>query len=307
MTATATSTAPTIGGESIAPSGIAAAFRRAKDDHRTALIPFVTAGYPSLPLTEELVPALQRGGADLIEIGVPFSDPLADGTTVQRSSQGALANGVSLTDCLALAGRLRREHRVTVPLIFMGYYNPILQYGPARFAADAAAAGVDGVIVPDLPTEESDELLDACRVHGRDLIFLLAPTSTDARIADVATRAGGFVYCVSLTGVTGARTEFPDLSDYLTRVRRHTSLPLAIGFGISTAAHVRQVGAIADGAVVASALINHLESLPPADQPAAAEAFVRALREGSGMLDTGEVPVDAPTGSPPRDDGESRR
>ncbi len=307
MTATATSTTRSIGGDAVMPSRIAAAFARAKGEGRTALIPFVTAGYPSLSLTDELVPALQRGGADLIEIGVPFSDPLADGTTVQRSSQGALANGVSLTDCLALAGRLRRERGVTVPLIFMGYYNPILQYGPARFAADAAAAGVDGVIVPDLPTEESDELLEACRSHGRDLIFLLAPTSTDARIADVAARAGGFVYCVSLTGVTGARTEFPDLSNYLTRVRRHTDLPLAIGFGISTAAHVRQVGAIADGAVVASALINHLEALPPAEQPAAAEAFVRALREGSGMLDAGRGAAGMSTSSEPGHDGESRR
>ncbi len=263
------------------PSRIAAAFARVTAEGRTALMPFATAGYPSLAMTEQLVPALVRGGADLIEIGVPFSDPLADGATVQRASQGALANGVRLADCLPLAERLRRAHGVTVPLVLMGYYNPILQYGPARLAADAAAAGVDGFIVPDLPTEESDELLAACRAHGRDLIFLLAPTSTDERIANVAARASGFVYCVSLTGVTGARNALPDLAAYLARVRRHTPLPLAVGFGVSTAEHVRLVGAVADGAVVASALIDHLDRLPESEQPAAAEAFVAALRDGS--------------------------
>ncbi len=264
------------------PSRIGAAFAAAKAEGRTALIPFVTAGYPNLAMTEQLIPALVRGGADLIEIGVPFSDPLADGATVQRASQAALANGVRLADCLPLVERLRARHGVQVPLLLMGYYNPILQYGPDRFAADAAEAGVDGFIVPDLPTEESDELLAACRAHGRDLIFLLAPTSTEARIADVAARASGFVYCVSLRGVTGARQQLPDLEEYVGRVRRATNLPLAIGFGVSTAEHVRQVGMVADGAVVASALINHLERLPESEQPAAAEAFVRALGEPSG-------------------------
>jgi tryptophan synthase alpha chain len=266
---------------------VAGAFAAAKAAGRTALMPFVTAGYPSLAMSERLVPALERGGADLIEIGVPFSDPLADGATVQRASQAALANGVRLADCLALAARLRAEHGVRVPLLLMGYFNPMLQYGPARLAADAAAAGVDGFIVPDLPTEESDELLAACRAAGRDLIFLLAPTSTEARIAEVARRASGFVYCVSLKGVTGARERLPDLSAYLARVRRQTDLPLAIGFGVSTAAHVRQVGEVADGAVVASALIDHLDGIPEAEQPAAAEAFVAALREGGRRSEDG--------------------
>lgn len=260
------------------PSRVAAAFARAAAARRTALIPFVTAGYPSLATSEALVRALVRGGADLVEIGVPFSDPLADGATVQRTSQRAIANGIRLVDCLELAFRLRSEHGVSLPLVLMGYYNPILAYGPARFAADAAALGVDGVIVPDLPTEESDELLAACRAHGRDLIFLVAPTSTDERLAEVGRRASGFVYCVSLTGVTGARQALPDLAAYLARVRRHTNLPLAVGFGVSTAEHVRQIGAAADGAVVASALINHLDDFPEAEQPAAAEQFVRGLR-----------------------------
>lgn len=264
---------------------IAAAFARAKTEGRTALMPFVTVGYPNVALTEQLVPALVRGGADMVELGVPFSDPLADGTTVQRTSHVALGNGVRLADCLAIAERLRTVHDVHVPLILMGYYNPILQYGPARFAADAEAAGVDGFIVPDLPAEESDELLAACRAHDRDLIFLLAPTSTDERIAAVAERASGFLYCVSLTGVTGARQSLPDLSAYVARVRRHTDLPIAVGFGISSAATVQQVGAVADGAVFASGMINHLDTLPEVDQPAAAEAYVRALnptQDGSG-------------------------
>lgn len=268
-------------GEDPVPSRVAAAFARAKTEGRTALMPFVTAGYPSLTAIEQFVPALVRGGADLVEIGVPFSDPMADGTTVQRASHAALANGVRLADCLTLVARLRTTHGVGVPLLLMGYYNPILRYGVDRLVADAAAAGVDGFIVPDLPTEESDELLAACRTHHRDLIFMLAPTSTDERIADVAERASGFIYCVSLTGVTGARDALPDLSAYLARVRRRTDLPLAIGFGVSNPDHVRQVGAVADGAVVASALINHLDLLPEPEQPAAAEAFVRWLGEGT--------------------------
>jgi len=279
------------------PSRIAGAFARAKAEGRTALMPFVTAGYPTLTMSAEWILALIRGGADLIEIGVPFSDPLADGTTVQHTSEVALANGTTLSDCLALVDRLRREHAVETPFMLMGYYNPILQYGPERFAADCAAVGVDGVIVPDLPTEESDELLVACRTHGRDLVFLIAPTSTDRRIADVAARASGFIYCVSLTGVSGARQTLPALEAYLGRVRGQTDLPLAIGFGISTPEHVRQVGAVADGAIIASALINHLDRLPATAQPAAAEAFVRHL--------IGTAPVE-PADSPASPGGGAR-
>ena len=263
-----------------APSRLAGAFARAAAQGRTALVPFLTAGYPTLEESERLFAALARGGADAIEIGVPFSDPLADGATIQRTSQQAIANGVTLADCLALVKRLRGSG-IETPLVLMGYYNPILQYGVERFAADAAAAGADGFIVPDLPTEESDDLLAACRRHGRDLIFLLAPTSTDQRIAAVAERASGFVYCVSLTGVTGGRTELPDLSGYLGRVRAATGLPLAIGFGISSPEHVRQVGAVADGAIVGSALINEIDAAPEGERAAVAEAFMRRLAEGA--------------------------
>jgi tryptophan synthase alpha chain len=257
---------------------VADAFARALLEGRTAIMPFVTAGYPTPERSEEWVLAMVRGGADIIEIGVPFSDPLADGATVQRASQAALRHGVTLADSVAMVRRLREQHGVTVPILLMGYFNPMLQYGLEELARDSAAAGVDGYIVPDLPAEESDELLEACRRHGLDLVFLLAPTSTDERIAAVAERASGFVYCVSLTGVTGERAALPDLRAYLARVRARTDLPLAIGFGVSTPDHVRQVGEVADGAVVASALINFLDTVQDADQLVAAEQFVRGLR-----------------------------
>jgi tryptophan synthase alpha chain len=264
----------------VEPSRIGAAFATAKAAGRTALLPFVTAGYPDTATCEAIVPALVRGGADVVEIGVPFSDPLADGTTIQRTSQIALENGTRLSDCIALVRRLRQDHGITIPLILMGYCNPFFRYGLADCVADSAEAGVDGFIIPDLPAEESDEVSATCRAHGRDLIFLVAPTSTDARLRQVAERASGFVYCVSLTGVTGARDHLsPELPAYIGRVRAATDLPLAIGFGVSTAEHVRQVGRVADGAIVASALINHLDRFPAAEQPAQAEAFVRGLRQ----------------------------
>jgi tryptophan synthase alpha chain len=260
------------------PNRIARAFAQARAEGRTAIMPFVTTGYPTPERSEEWVLALVRGGADIIELGVPFSDPLADGATVQRTSQVALQHGVTLADAVAMARRLREERGVSVPMLLMGYYNPMLQYGLQRLAVDCAAAGVDGFIVPDLPAEESDELLAICRPQGLDLIYLLAPTSTDERIAAVARRASGFIYCVSLTGVTGQRATIPDLTSYLARVRAQTGVPLAIGFGISTPEHVRQVGAVADGAVIASAMINYLDMIPEGEQVAAAELFMRGLR-----------------------------
>jgi tryptophan synthase alpha chain len=263
------------------PSRIGGAFARARKNGRTALMPFITAGYPSLAGSEANILGLVRGGADLVEIGMPFSDPLADGATIQRTSQGALRNGIRPADCLDLVRRLRRVHGVETPLVCMGYYNPIFHYGVDRFVRHAAEAGVDGFIVPDLPTEESDDLYAACQAAGRDLIFLLAPTSTEARIISVAERASGFIYCVSLAGVTGARSNLPDLTSYLRRVREHTALPLAVGFGVSSAEHVRQIGKVADGAIVASALIDRLDKLPEREQPQAAEAFIRNLAEGA--------------------------
>ena len=280
---TATGSPPTTETPATSRGRIAAAVARAREEGRTAIIPFVTGGYPTLERSEQWLLGLVRGGADIVEIGVPFSDPLADGATIQRTNQAALSQGVTMADFIAMVRRLREQHRVTVPILFMGYYNPMLQYGLELLAADAAAAGLDGFIVPDLPAEESDELLAVCRRHGLDLIYLLAPTSTDERIAAVAERASGFVYCVSLTGVTGQRDTLPDLTGYLDRVRARTTIPIAIGFGISTPEHVKQVGEVADGAVVASAMINYVDTVPEEVQAEAAEQFIRGLR-GEGAF-----------------------
>jgi tryptophan synthase alpha chain len=260
-----------------AESRIAAAFERTRAEGRAALMPFITAGYPTLQRSAELLDALVAGGADLIEIGVPFSDPLADGATIQASSQRALEHGVTLRDALDLARGLR-ERGATTPVLLMGYTNPFYQYGLDRLGREAAEAGVDGFIIPDLPADESDEFREPLRAHGRDLIFLVAPTSTDRRLEDVAQRASGFIYCVSLTGVTGARNALPtDLTTYIGRVRAKTDLPLAIGFGISTPAQVAEASRLMDGVVVASALLNHIDRLPDAEQVAGAERFVREL------------------------------
>lgn len=260
-------------------SGIAAAFAASKAAGQTALVPFITAGYPDLETTEQTLLGLVEGGATAIELGVPFSDPLADGPTIQRTSQAALAAGTRLVDCIELVRKLREVHGIQTPLILFGYYNPFFQMGVETCVATCAAAGVDGFIIPDLPAEESAEIAAACRAHGRDLIFLVAPTSTDARLRDMAEKASGFVYCVSVTGTTGARDQISDdLPGYIARVRAATDLPLAIGFGISTPEHVRFYGALVEGSVVGSALINHLDGFPPAERRPAAAAYMRYLR-----------------------------
>ncbi len=284
MTSAPTSTVtnhqpPTTNHQSPAPSGIAAAFAVAKANNETALVPFITAGYPDLETTEQTLLGLIEGGAAVIELGVPFSDPLADGPTIQRTSQAALAAGTRLVDCIDLVQKMRQVHAVTTPLILFGYYNPFFQMGIENCVAICAAAGVDGFIIPDLPAEESADFAAACRAHGRDLIFLVAPTSTDARLQDMAEKASGFVYCVSVTGTTGARDQISDdLPGYIARVRAATDLPLAIGFGISTPEHVRFYAKLVEGAVIGSALINHLDTVPPSERRAAAAAFMRYLR-----------------------------
>ena len=248
---------------------------------RTGLIAYLTVGFPSVEATLELVPAVVDAGADMIELGVPFSDPLADGATVQRASQAALAQKVTLETCLQVCARLRQRLPL-VPLLLMGYYNPILALGVERFAQKARETGADGVIVPDLPPEEAGPLLAACWSNGQRVVFLLAPTSTDERIEQVARVASGFIYCVSLTGVTGARTELSaDLSSFLSRVRRHTSLPLAVGFGVSTAEHVRTIGRHAEAAVVGSALLNAIEQAGPGQAAQAAKAAITAMAAGA--------------------------
>jgi tryptophan synthase alpha chain len=261
-----------------APSRIAETLGAIRREGRTALLPFVTAGYPTMATCEATVHAMAEAGADGFEIGIPFSDPIADGPTVQRTSQVALANGTSLRDAIDLVARLR-EGGIAVPLMLMGYFNPVVKYGIERYVADCAAAGVDGFIIPDLPIEESDRILDLCRQHGRDLVFMVAPTSSERRLELVGERGSGFVYCVSVKGVTGARASVAEgLGDYLDNLRRYIDLPLIVGFGISTPEHVRAVAEHADGSIVASAMIDYLDTLPEAEQPAGAAAFVRYIR-----------------------------
>ncbi|MBA3943119.1 MAG: tryptophan synthase subunit alpha [Herpetosiphonaceae bacterium] len=240
-------------------SRIAAVFQRLAQTDRQALIMYLTVGYPTMHAAREIVPALVAAGADMIELGVPFSDPLADGVTIQKATQQALANKVNVRHCLQTVRQLRADG-LQVPLIFMGYYNPLLQYGLEAFARDAAEAGADGFIVPDLPPEEAGALHDACRVYDLDLIFFVAPTSTDARIKQVAALASGFIYCVSLTGVTGARSTIAaNLPHFLARVRNETKVPLAVGFGVSQPSQAQEVASVADGVIVGSALINLVE------------------------------------------------
>jgi len=263
------------------PSRIDETFARLRARRELGFIPYLTIGYPERESALELVPALVRGGACAVELWIPFSDPLADGATIQRASQVALQNGVTVRYCLETAARLR-EQGVDVPLVFMGYFNPLLQYGLERFVRACVEVGVDGVIVPDLPPNESDELHALCREAGRDLIFMVAPTSTERHLREVAARASGFIYCVSLTGVTGARDRLPEeLPAFLQRVRAVTELPLALGFGISRPEHVAQVRDLVDAVVVGSALLDRLVSVAPAERASTAEEFIAWLRSGA--------------------------
>jgi len=240
-------------------SRIAGTFAQLKATRRRALMPFLVAGDPDLATTVQAVEVLVQRGADLVELGVPFSDPIADGPINQRAAQRALAGGVTISLVLDLVRQLRGRH--DVPIIILSYYNPILRYGLPRFCADAVAAGVDGLVVPDLPANEGDELIGAARAVDLDTIFLLAPTSTPERIRLVAERARGFIYCVSLTGVTGMR-EIVDqgLAPLVRRIQAMTTLPICVGFGVSTPEQAREVAEIADGVIVGSALVSVLES-----------------------------------------------
>lgn len=268
--------------EIAANTRIATAFAKARSENRAALMPFMTVGYPTLAASKELILAIAAGGADLIELGIPFSDPLADGATVQRASQIALDHGASLASGFELA-EFARAHGVEIPLVFMGYVNPFFQYGIDRLAEDMQRIGIDGIIIPDLPMEESDDFRLPLGANGIDFIYMAAPTSTDRRLAQVAERASGFVYCVSVTGVTGARSNLADnLAPYIARVREQVPVPLAIGFGISTPEHVRQASSIGDGVVMASAMIDYLDTLPLDDRPAAATRFVREFADATG-------------------------
>jgi tryptophan synthase alpha chain len=260
---------------------ILAAFARAKAEGRTALIPYVMAGYPDVETSEAIAVALAGAGADILELGVPFSDPQADGATIQAASQRALDHGMTLSGALELAGRITA--RISIPLVLMTYYNPIFSYGLSHFCEAAADAGIAGLIVPDLPPEEADLLGESVVGCGLALVFLVAPTSTDDRIERIVRAAEvngrGFLYCVSLSGVTGARAALPEgLANFLARVRASTHLPLAVGFGVSRPEHVAEIGRLADGAVVASALLNAIDAAPPSQRVQAAVGFLRSLQ-----------------------------
>ena len=239
---------------------ISQTFTRLQKAHERALIPYVTAGDPDLEMTKTLVREMVRRGGDLIEIGIPFSDPLADGPIVQRASQRALRGGTTLRTILQAASELRRD--VDVPLVLMTYYNPVFRYGEEAFVADALDAGVDGIIVPDLPPDEAQTLMELTADTPLDLIFLAAPTSTSARLALISEASRGFIYYVSRLGTTGVRDRLADdLRMMLEKVRVSTSQPVVVGFGVSTPEHVRLVAELADGVVVASAILKLIEDL----------------------------------------------
>lgn len=258
---------------------IAAAFTQAHERHTAAFMPYFTIGYPDVETSLDIIEAIAPH-ADLLELGVPFSDPLADGPTIQRSTQTALENGTTVKKCVAALKSLRAKG-IETPVMLMGYYNPILAYGEERFVRDAAEAGADGFIVPDLPPEEAADLEALATQYGLALIPFLAPTSNAERIAAVTALATGFIYLVSLTGITGARSSIAaDLADFIGRVRQTSTVPLAVGFGISTADQAAEVGHLADGVIIGSALINAVDAAEPAHKAQAAADFARAIRQG---------------------------
>jgi tryptophan synthase alpha chain len=245
-----------------------------------ALIAYVTVGYPSIEATLKVVPLLADSGCDIIELGIPFSDPLADGVTIQKSSFHALQNGVNPRLCLELAGQLSRK--VKTPLVFMTYYNPVLKYGLEKFCAACSSAGISGLIIPDLPPDEGSDLEAISQQQGLALIYLLAPTSTKERIRLAAGRSRGFIYLVSVTGVTGARDRLPiDLAAFVTRVRKVTNQPLCVGFGISTPEQAGQIARIADGVIVGSRIIQLMEK---EDDFNSLAELIRGLREAMDKL-----------------------
>ncbi len=245
------------------------------NDH-AALMPYFPLGFPDAQTSVEVIVALSEAGADAFEIGLSFSDPLADGPVIQHATQVALENGITVKRALEMIAELRARG-ISQPFLVMGYYNPLLAYGLEQFVQEAAAAGADGFIVPDLPPEEAGDLDRFCRERGLGLIYFLAPTSTDERMKLVAERARGFIYLVSMTGVTGARSQLAGgLSDFVGRVRRATATPIAIGFGVSTPEQAGQVSRLADGVIVGSALVQIVDRAE--DKPRAAAHFIRELK-----------------------------
>ncbi|HLI87343.1 MAG TPA: tryptophan synthase subunit alpha [Ktedonobacteraceae bacterium] len=271
--------------ESVPANRIGAAFAHARQEGRGTLIPYFMCGYPSAAQSVRLILAAAEGGADIIELGMPFSDPLADGATIQHAGHVALEGGMTINGCLEIAGQVAAQS--DVPLILMGYYNPVLAYGLERFCTAARAHGVCGLIIPDLPPEEATPLQQAARDNGLALIFLVPPTAPDERIASIVAQAvqgyAGFIYCVSLSGVTGMRKELPPhLRSFISRVNGYTKpreLPLAVGFGLSTPEHIAEVTSYADGAVVGSALVHLIDQRAESEQAEAIKTYIRNLRQ----------------------------
>ena len=233
-------------------------FINLKKKGRKALIPYIMSGDPSLDQTEKFIIDLEKSGADIIELGVPFSDPLADGPTIQRAAETSLSKGTTLKKVLASVRSIRKQ--TDIPLILMTYFNPVFKYGTERFVKDAVDAGVDGVIIPDLIPDEADDYLKLARAKGLDTIFLLAPTSTEERIKKVAKASTGFIYLVSITGITGSRLSVgSDMKKTLSAIRNMTNKPVAVGFGISTPADASAVAAFADGVIVGSAIVKLID------------------------------------------------
>jgi tryptophan synthase alpha chain len=245
-----------------------------------ALVAYITVGYPDINATPHIAQALAESGSDIIELGIPFSDPLADGATIQKASYQALQNGTTPKICLEVAEEIRKK--IKTPLVFMTYYNPVLNYGLEAFCRNCGTAGINGLIVPDLPPEEGADLETIARKHDIDLIYMLAPTSTEKRIREAGKRSRGFIYLVSLTGVTGAREELPpEIEDFVKKVREKAKQPLCVGFGISSAEQAKRVVATADGVIVGSRLIQLIEEDATLGS---LKAFVTSLRQS---LDSG--------------------
>ena len=256
-------------------------FAKLKTERRAALMPYLPLGYPTIDASQQLIRAVTDAGADVIELGVPFSDPLADGPVIQRAAQIALQNGMTLARCLEMA-RTARADGITIPLVLMGYYNPILRFGIERFTRAANDAGVDGLIVPDLPPEEAHALDAASRAGDLDLIFLAAPTSPPARLQKIANATRGFLYLVSVMGVTGARDQVAaDLSEFVARVRAVTTKPICVGFGIASAESAKRVARLADGVIVGSALVSRIGD--PNNAVESAREFVADLRAATDV------------------------
>jgi tryptophan synthase alpha chain len=258
---------------------ITEAFNKLKANGEKALIPYITAGDPDLACTARIIKVLEEAGADMIELGVPFSDPMADGPTIQRAARRSLANGANLPDILDMVEEIRSQ--IKVPLILFGYYNPIFKFGPEEFAERASRAGIDGILMVDLPPEEADELKVHTDARGIDFIYLISPVSGEERIDRIISQARGFLYYVSVTGVTGARAELPQkLYNDVARVKARSPLPVAVGFGVSNPDTAARLAGVADGVVVGSALVNIIEKYGADEQTLLAKVheFVSSLK-----------------------------